>query len=73
MRINYGRSVFMDYEEWLAAGNGARKDETLEESIGRTVDSMYSGLSPSDFSNRSSDFGNEKPDYETWLKREGRD
>ena len=31
----------ISYEEWLAEGNGAREDETLEEAVSRTVDSMY--------------------------------
>jgi transposase-like protein len=31
----------ISYEEWLAAGNGARKDETLEQSIARTVKHQY--------------------------------
>lgn len=31
----------MDYDEWLKAGNGARDDESLEDSISRTVGNMY--------------------------------
>ena len=62
----------MDYDDWIKAGNGAKKDESLEDAIGRTVDSMYSGLTPEDFANGSNAFGNEKLDYETWLKLTGR-
>jgi hypothetical protein len=39
----------MDYDEWLKAGNGAREDESLEDVISRTVDSMYDGITPEDF------------------------
>ncbi|MDR0503103.1 MAG: hypothetical protein LBH16_07255 [Treponema sp.] len=31
----------MEYDEWIAAGNGVRKGESLEDAIGRTVNSMY--------------------------------
>jgi ribosomal protein L40E len=36
----------MDYDEWLKAGNGARKDESLEDAVGRTVQSMYEWVCP---------------------------
>jgi len=31
----------MGFDDWLKAGNGARKDETLEDAIGRTVGKTY--------------------------------
>ena len=42
----------MDYDDWIKAGNGARADETLEDSIARTVNSMYEGIDPIDFGER---------------------
>jgi len=31
----------MDYDDWLKAGNGARRDESLEDAVRRTVSSAY--------------------------------
>jgi ribosomal protein L37AE/L43A len=31
----------MDYDDWIRAGNGARRDESLEDAIGRTVNSAW--------------------------------
>jgi hypothetical protein len=42
----------MDFDDWLKAGNGAREDETLEDAVKKTVDSMYEGIDPIDFANR---------------------
>jgi NADH pyrophosphatase NudC (nudix superfamily) len=33
-----------DYEEWLRAGNGARKDESLFDAVARTVSHMYGDI-----------------------------
>jgi ribosomal protein L37AE/L43A len=35
----------MDYDDWLKAGNGARRDETLEDAVARTVESAYKHVS----------------------------
>jgi len=31
----------MEYDDWIRAGNGARKNESLEDAVGRTVRNMY--------------------------------
>jgi len=31
----------MDYDDWLRAGNGARRNESLEDAVGRTVGSAW--------------------------------
>jgi hypothetical protein len=36
----------MSFEEWEAAGNGAREDESLFDAIGRTVSHQYEWVCP---------------------------
>jgi|GEM_PF-3358078 len=37
----------MDFDDWLKAGNGAQRGESLEDAIGRTVEKMYDDASTS--------------------------
>jgi len=62
----FGRDDNPSFEDWLKEKEGNSPYKDLEDAIGKTVDSMYDGIT-------SDDFGSVKPDYDTWLKMTGRD
>jgi len=37
----------MDFDDWIKAGNGAQRGESLEDAVGRTVGNMYATASES--------------------------